>query len=255
MRYAVITGASSGIGEAFAYELAARGYHLILVARRSDALAAIKSKIQQLHDVEVELGIFDLSNSHDVYALYETYKSYPVEVLINNAGYGLFGQFHEIELDQELNMMQLNMTTVHSLTKLWLRDFVSRDSGYILNVASTAAFSAGPLMASYYASKAYVLSLTEGIAEELAQANSQVVVSAFCPGPVATNFQKRAAIGQVGTLPTPDVVAREAVAELFKRKPIIINGSKNKMLIFFNRFIPRKLARVLVYKNQLKKNG
>ncbi|MGL4337577.1 MAG: SDR family NAD(P)-dependent oxidoreductase [Turicibacter sp.] len=253
MKYALITGASQGIGEAMSYEFAQRNYHLILVARDEVRLNKLRDKIKSIYPIEVMTISRDLSDLSQAKALYKETVEYEIEVIVNNAGFGLFGDFEDIELEQELNMINLNISALHVLTKLYVKDFIKKDSGYILNVASTAAFQSGPLMASYYATKAYVLSFTEAIAEELKQKNSNVMVSVLCPGPVSTAFQKRANIGEVGKLPTPDEVAKEAVKGLFKGKTLMISGSKNNVLIFLNRFISRRAGRVLVYKNQLKK--
>ena len=183
---ALITGASSGIGKNIAYELARRGIDLIIVARSKDKLLEIKKNVK----VNVEVLEFDLSILENVYKLYEKVKNKNIDILINNAGFGLFGLFSETDLDRELEMIDLNIKAYHVLTKLFLQDFKKRDSGYILNVCSSAGFMAGPRLSTYYATKNYVTKLTMAINEELRHDKSNVVVCALCPGPVNTNFNK-----------------------------------------------------------------
>ena len=148
---ALITGASNGIGKDFAKELSKRGYDLILVARSKDKLEELKKELK----THIEIEIMDLSIKENVYKLYEKYQG-KIDLLINNAGFGAFGKFSETTLENELNMIDLNITAYHILTKLFLQDFVKKDNGTILNVASSAAFEPGPLMATYYATKSYV---------------------------------------------------------------------------------------------------
>ena len=168
--------------------LAARGYDLILVARRQDRLEALKRELP----CNVEILCLDLAKKRNCYILYEKVKHEPIQILINNAGFGLCGDFAQTDLETELSMIQTNIRAVHILTKLFLRDFLQRDKGYILNVASSAAFQPGPLMACYYASKAYVLRLTQAIREELRRKHSKVYIGALCPGPFHTEFSDKA---------------------------------------------------------------
>ena len=186
---ALITGASSGIGEDMACILAQKGYDLILVARREEKMIALKNRIlAQNNTVSIEIIALDLSQKENCYALYEKTKNEPVDFLINNAGFGLCGKFTETDLDTELKMIDTNITAVHILTKLFLKDFVTRDSGRILNVASSAGYMAGPLMSTYYATKNYVRRLSQAIYQELKEEHSNVHISALCPGPVNTEF-------------------------------------------------------------------
>ena len=256
MSYFVVTGASSGIGEAMCYVLAEQGYDLIMVARRAERLNQIKEDIKHRYNCEVVTIPMDLSDFKSLHSLYEQCQAYNVIGLINNAGYGLYGEFLNLELENELNMIDLNIKTVHALTKLFLKDFVKNNKGYILNVASTAAFQSGPLMATYYATKGYVLQLTEAIEKELEVKNSNVVVSVLCPGPVDTEFQQKAEIKVAKSLvapPTAHEVAEYAYSHLMKKKTLIIPGYFNRMLLILNRFIPRKLGCQIVYQTQLKK--
>lgn len=256
MKYMIVTGASSGIGEAMCYSLAKRGYSLIIVARREEQLKQLKEKITQHYAVEVEVMPFDLSQMKQVMALYDACQQYSILGIINNAGYGVFGEFVELPLEEELNMLDLNIKSLHTLSKLFLKDFITQDEGYLMNVASTAAFQSGPLMAGYYASKGYVLQLTEAIAYEVKAKTSNVTVSVLCPGPVETNFQKRARIHVAsGNIPTAEEVAELAIEGMLNGKEMIVPGRMNRCLLFFNRFIPRAWGRALVYKNQIKKKS
>ena len=184
---ALITGASSGIGREFARYLAELGYDLIIASRRTDKLNELKD---ELNGVNVRVIRIDLSNEQDAYDLYEhlTQDGEEIDFLINNAGFGAYGKFTEVDLETELNLIHTNVSSLHILTKLYLKDMVKRGSGTILNVGSMAGFSAGPTFASYYASKNYVVRLTEAIHEELRRDGSKVNISALCPGPVNTSF-------------------------------------------------------------------
>lgn len=254
MNYIIVTGASSGIGEAMSYALAKRGYSLILVARNEVALHHLKQKIVEKYSVNVEVFPYDLSDLEQAKSLYQVCQAYSVIGLINNAGFGLYGEFIELDLEDELNMIDLNIKSLHLLSKLFLRDFILRDSGYLMNVASTAAFQSGPLMASYYATKGYVLQLTEAMSYEVKVKNSNVLVSVLCPGPVETNFQNRAQIGVASSkLPTAEEVAEIAIKDMLNGKEVIIPMMKNKLLLVLNHFIPRRLGRYFVYRNQIKK--
>ena len=183
---ALITGASSGIGLAMANYLNEIGVDLILVSRNKEKLEDLTKNFQ----VNVHIIILDLSNLEKIKELYVLTKNEEIDILINNAGFGLFGEFTSTNLNQEMEMIDVNIKAVHLLTKLYLKDMVKRNSGYILNVASAAGFGPGPLMATYYATKAYVLNLTEAISYELKAKNKDVSISVLCPGPVKTNFNK-----------------------------------------------------------------
>ena len=187
---ALITGASSGLGREMARLLAARGYELILCARREERLRELAAELP----VPCRIIAADVSDEQECRLLYEAVQSEELEVVINNAGFGLFGEFVTADLDEELRMIDTNVRAVHILTKLAVRDFVQRGRGYILNVSSSAGFLPGPLMATYYATKNYVLRLTEALREELRRAGSPVRVCALCPGPVDTEFNKVAGV-------------------------------------------------------------
>ena len=184
---ALITGASSGLGRDFAFKLAEEGYDLVLVSRDIDRLESVQSKIKTNCEVEA----MDLSDKENVYKLYDKYKG-QIDLLINNAGFGECGYFSKTDLENDINMINLNVVALHMLTKLFLKDFISKDKGQILNVASLAAFEPGPLMATYYSTKSYVYNLSMAIYEELRREKSKVHISVLCPGPTETGFNTRA---------------------------------------------------------------
>lgn len=246
---ALITGASSGIGKNIAYTLANRGIDLIIVARTKEELEKIKDNV----NVNVEIIALDLSKMNNVYKLYEMTKDKDIDILINNAGFGLFGMFANTDLDRELEMIDLNIKTYHILTKLFLQDFISKDSGYILNVCSSAGFMAGPRLSTYYATKNYVTKLTMAINEELRQMKSKVVICALCPGPVNTNFNKVAHGAFSIKEASPKMVAEYAINKMFKHKMIIVPTIKMKLTLFFSRFIPYRLQLIIAYKIQYRK--
>lgn len=248
---ALITGASSGIGKNMAYVLANKGIDLILVARNKDELLKIKANVK----VNVEVIELDLLKEKNVFKLYEMCKDRNIDILINNAGFGLFGLYTETDLARELEMIDLNIKAYHILTKLFLKDFVEKDNGYILNVASSAGFMAGPRLSTYYATKNYVLKLTMAINEELRQSGSNVVVSALCPGPVNTNFNK-VAHGEFSIKEaSPKYVAEYAINKLFKKKMIIIPTFRIKLGIFLLRILPYRIQLIYCYHIQGKKLG
>ena len=246
---ALITGASSGIGRDMARVLSSKGYELILVARREDRLKELQN---DLH-TNSEIICMDVSIADNCKKLYEMVKDKNVDIIINNAGFGVFGKNENIDLDKEINMIDVNIKAMSILTKLFLRDFKERNSGYILNVASSAAFIPGPLMATYYATKAYVLNLTEAIYQELKHDKSNVSISALCPGPVDTEFNKVANVSFGLKSQTSDYVARYAIKNMFKGKMIIIPGLRIKLGIFGTRFISRKALLKIAYNFQTKK--
>lgn len=246
---ALVTGASSGIGREFARQLGARGYGLILTARRTDRLLELQKELK----TESSVVTADLSDEKDCFSLYEQTKGGAPDVLINCAGFGMFGPFLETDLDCELRMLDVNIRAVHILTKLFCRDFVRRGSGRILNVASSAAFQPGPLLSSYYASKAYVLRLTEALAEELRRSGSGVTVSALCPGPVRTEFDDVADVKF--SLPglSPESVAACGLDGLFAGKTVIVPGAAMKAAHFFERLIPERAVVRTAYRFQRRK--
>ncbi len=243
---ALITGASSGIGMEMARYLATMNYELILVGRNKDKLEALQKEL----DVSSQVVLLDLADTTKVKELYVIMKNENIDILINNAGFGDFGKFYETDVNKELEMINTNIIAVHLLTKLFLRDMKKRDSGYILNVASIAAFGPWPLMATYYATKAYVNNLTEAIYEELRREKSNVHISSLCPGPTASKFFDRAGVSFSVKPMQCDKVAKYGIDKMFKGKAIIVPGFINKCSIFFRRFGSRSIARKITYKIQ-----
>lgn len=247
---ALITGASSGIGRSLAYLLASRGYDLILVARRKKRLEDIKSSV----DVNVTVIDMDISTTFNCHKLYNMVKGMDIDIVINAAGFGLVGEFNDTNLDRELDMVDLNVKSVHVLTKLFLYDFIKKDSGHILNVASIAAFEPGPLMAAYYASKSYVYNLSMAINYELKKKNSHVYVGVLCPGPVDTEFNKVANVKFNLKSLGSDYVASYALTKMFKKKKLIIPGFRIKLGYLASKFMPLNVILKYIYKAQEKKN-
>ena len=223
---ALITGASSGIGRDIARELAKRKYDLIIVARNEKALRELKEELEEEYNVKVYIKVVDLTNKDNCVKLHsEVKKEFEnIDVLINNAGLGTCGRFTDTTLEKEEQMIDTNITALHILMKLFLKDMYINDNGYIMNVASIAGFMPGPLMATYYASKAYVVKLTQAVQKELKFQKSNVKVSVLCPGPVKTNFQKVADVKFNSPEAESSVVARKAVAKMFKGRKIIFNS-------------------------------
>lgn len=248
---ALITGASSGIGKSFAKYLSTLGYSLILVGRNKEKLEELQNSLS----VESKVIIADLSDLTKVKEVYVMTKNEDIDILINNAGFGLFGKFYETDINIELEMIHTNIEAVHLLTKLFLRDMQKKNSGYILNVASMAAFGPGPLMGTYYATKAYVNNLTEAINEELRRENSNVFVCSLCPGPVDTNFNDVANVHFSVKPLSSDYVAKYAIDKMFQKRVVIIPGWKMKLTMFFRRFGSRKLIRKITYGIQKKKEN
>ena len=242
---ALITGASSGIGREIACVLAERGCELILCSRDAAALNALAETLP----VPCKVVALDLGIEANCRKLYEQTREDGVNILVNNAGFGVFGAFEKTDLESELDLINLNVRAVHMLTKLFLKDFRKQNRPcYILNVSSMAGFFAGPLFSSYYASKNYVTRLSEGIAEELRQERANVSVSLLCPGPVPTAFGKRAGVS-FGLSGTPvRVVAESAVHGMLSRKLYIVPGVSNKCLRLLGAiFTSRFCARIVYY--------
>ena len=244
---ALITGASSGIGKEIAINLSNRGYDLILVARRQDKLIEVSKELKS----PAEIMTIDLSSEENCYSLYEKCRGKDVEIIVNNAGFGYFGKFLETDLDRETSMLDLNVRAVHVLTKLFLKDFTEKNCGYIMNVASAAGFMpGGPLLSTYYATKAYVLSLTRGIAKELKKSGSGVKISALCPGPVKTEFDSVAGVSFASVGMKAENAAKIAVEGMFGGKTVIIPGIIMKLAYFFSKIVPDSVLLAFAYKFQ-----
>lgn len=224
-------------------------YELILVAKDKKKL----EKVQESLPTKVTIIVADLANEQKVKELYVLLKKENIDILINNAGFGVFGDFTETDLNRELEMIDTNIKAVHLLTKFFLKDMEKNNSGYILNVASSAAFQPGPLMATYYATKSYVYQLTEAIYYEQKKKGTNVHISVLCPGPVETNFNNVAGV-KFGVKPLKSsYVAKYAIDEMFKEKMLIIPGFTMKCAKFFGRFVSDKFLLKMAYKIQKKK--
>jgi short-subunit dehydrogenase len=238
----LVTGASGGIGAELARLAARDGHSLLLVARNEQSLQAIGETCRQLGAPRAEFLAADLSRPDGPARVWEWTQSLGVEVdwLINNAGFGARGSFHEIELETTLQMLQLNITSLTELTRRYLPGMVQRRQGRVMNVASTAAYVPGPWLATYYASKAYVLSFSEALNVELA--GSGVTVTAVCPGPTSTGFQKRAGMPDsfFKWAMSCEKCARIAYRGFLKGKPVCITGGVNNLLIAMSKFAPRR---------------
>ncbi len=248
--YAVITGASSGIGTEFAKRLAKEGYPLVLVARRKERLEKLA------HELNTECIILsaDLSDMDECKRMMQELDSVEIDVFINNAGFGYCGETLTIETETELNMIDLNVKAMHLLAKMVLDKMVEKNKGYVLNIASSAGLlPAGPYMSTYYATKAYVTSYTRGLAEELRRRHSDVYVGCLCPGPVDTEFNKVANVEFALKGISAYYCANYAITQMFKKKITIVPAFKMKALVVLARFIPTKLYIRIAAKQQRKK--
>jgi uncharacterized protein len=243
---ALVTGASSGIGLELVKVLAHNGHDVVITARKTDALEALAGVVEGKYGISATVIPLDLALPNAPQALFNAVqeKKIDIDILVNNAGFGLGGPFAETEMTRELGIIQVNITALTHLTKLFLQPMLLRHSGRILNVASTAAFQPGPLMSVYYASKAYVVSFSEAIAEELR--DTGVTVTTFCPGPTATNFAQEAGLRNsrlfnLGVASAEDA-AQFAYKAMMSGKRIAIPGLRNKIIAQGNRLTPRTLA-------------
>lgn len=244
---ALITGASSGIGRDMARYLSSLGYDLVIVARRRDLLEELKNDLA----TDVKIEAMDLSRQETCEKLFA--ENQDIDLLINNAGFGDFGKFDETDLEKELAMIDTNIKSLHILTKLYVTHMKKNNHGRILNVASIAGFMAGPLMATYYATKNYVVSLSKAINKELQKASSKVSVSVLCPGPVNTNFNNVANVKfSLKGLPS-ETVAKYAIDKTLQGKKIIIPGFLMKLIYVGNKLAPAWLSLEIAYHSQKRK--
>ena len=244
---ALITGASSGIGRDIAKELSKKGYDLILVARNKERLKQVQSEVK----TNAQIVIMDVSTPENCQKLHEQFKD--IDILVNNAGFGDSGYFTKTDLQKELKMIDTNIVAYHVLTKLYLKDMQSRNSGKILNVASIAGFMPGPLMATYYSTKAYVVRLSESIREELRREKAKVQISILCPGPVDTNFNKVADVEFALKGLSSEYVAKYTVNKFLKGKFYIIPGWKIKLAKIGSKLAPTNLVAKTSYNMQRRK--
>lgn len=251
---AIVTGASSGIGRDMARYLSKLGYDLILVARDEEKLKKLQEELKK-NQKEVEYEPVDLANEEACREFHKRVKEKygTVDMLINNAGFGLFGEFEKTDLDVEVSMIQTNVIAVHILTKLFLQDMRKKDQGMILNVGSVAGFLPGPLMATYYATKNYVYRFTESIQYELRKEKSRVVVSVLCPGPVKTNFNQVAKVKFNLKERSSEEIAKYAIDQFLQKKRVIVPGWDIKLARFFSKIIPDRILMIASYHAQDKK--
>lgn len=249
MKTAVITGASSGIGRDIARQLSAQGWRVVLAARRQERLEQLAKELPG----PSEIYCADLSKPEQCRALYEQVSGEDVELLVNAAGFGVYGLFAETELERELMLIDVDIRAVHILTKLFVRDFVQKNRGCILNVASSAGFMAGPRLASYYAAKSYVVRLSEALAEELRDSGSAVTVSCLCPGPVATEFNQVAGVHASMRELSSEEVAALAIKETMKGKLLIVPGLSIKMSLLAGRLLPDSILTRINHRIQKRK--
>lgn len=250
--YAVITGASAGLGTEFAKQLADKGYKLILTARREERLKNLAESLP----VECVIIPADLSQKAECLRFFDLIKDYKIDIFINNAGFGDCNSFLESDLDMELDMVDVNIKAMHILCKKMLQKMQKENHGYILNVASSAGLlPAGPYMATYYATKAYVSSLTQAIASELQEMGSKVYVGALCPGPVDTEFYDVANVEFTLKGITPEYCVEYAIKQMIKRQTVIVPTLFMKASTTMGRLAPRKLAIKITAGQQKKKLG
>ena len=254
--YALVTGASAGIGLEIAEYLAELGYDLILTARSGGRLRKVRRQIKRkCPAARVLVRPADLSDRKACFALYEALRGKDIGFVVNNAGRGVYGLFLETDLTEELNLIDLNVTSVHILSKLFLRDMVKKDRGVLLNVGSCAGFMAGPTFSSYYASKNYVVRLTEAIHEELRRAGSPVKVSCLCPGPTDTAFNRNSGVAVSGKQISAVQAAKEGVDGALQGKMIVIPGRKMNVVVAISRLLGEHLSTRVNYTLQVKKMG
>lgn len=250
---ALITGASSGIGRDIARELAKIKYDLILIGRNEERLNDLKNELENSQKINVKIYAMDLSIKENVYRLYEQERD--IDLLVNNAGFGLYGEFTKTDLDKEVNMIETNITALHILMKLYLQEMVKKDKGHILNVASIAGFMPGPLMATYYASKNYVVALSRAVHKELKKAKSNVKISVLCPGPVNTNFNNVANVSFKMDGLSSQYVAKYTVNKMLKGKFIIVPGTAIRLVRAFSEITPDIIKEEFSYHAQTKKES
>lgn len=252
MAIACITGASSGIGKEFAIQLSKLGYNLILISRHTKDIKDYASKLPSKY----RIISCDLSDEEACVKLARRLRHLNISILINNAGFGELGGFTDTRLKNDLNMIDLNVKSVHILTKAILPQMVRKNEGYILNVASVAGLMpGGPYMSTYYATKSYIVSFTSAIYRELKESGSNVSISALCPGPVNTNFNSRANVEFTLKGITPQYCASYGLYHMFRRKLVIIPTLEIKLAALGMRLLPREMGVAIVAHQQHKKSS
>ena len=271
--WALVTGASSGIGRDMSRYLYKLGYSLILVARDENKMLELKEELEKYdgsskkteetntyHNSDykamkrmITIISADLSNKEECLKLYEKTKEFDIDILVNNAGFGVFGEFSKTDLGIEINLINTNITAVHILTKLYLQDMIKKNKGHILNVASIAGMEPGPLMAAYYASKAYVIRLSRAINKELKKDKSNVKISILCPGPTNTNFNNVANVVFKSPSMSSEKVAKYGIDKTLQGKLIIVPGILNKSVRLFSKIVPDSILETCAYHIQRRK--
>ena len=255
IRYTLVTGASTGIGYELSKLFAKDKHNLILVSRNKNKLQSVKNELLK-YNIDIKILALDLLKSEDIKNIfnYVEINKLNIDILVNNAGIGTFGDFNDIEWKKDEELIDINIKALTQLTKYFLPKILECKNGGILNVASTAAFCSGPRMAAYYASKAYVLNLTEAIYEEYK--DNGIKISCLCPGPVKTSFQGKAGIKKSEAakkyLMDAEEVAKVCYKDFNKGKLIIIPGMKNKLLVIGNKLLPRNISRKIILKTNKK---
>lgn len=258
--YVLITGSTGGIGKSLAKVFAENKYPLVLTGTNHNKLKELKIELSSKYNVPIEIIEKDLREKNAPKEIYDSLKekNIIIEILCNNAGFGDYGNFYELDIDKNIDMVKVNIEALMKLTHYFLKDMIKNNKGKILNTCSTAAFQPGPLMATYYASKAFVLSFTESLAKELDKTN--ITLTALCPGPTKTEFFNRAGSNQRNSkllknfkMSNPDKLALYGYKKLMKKRVVAVYGIKNNILIFLERFMPRKTIRNITYQLQKKK--
>ena len=254
--YVLITGTTSGLGREFARLFAKNGYNIVAVARNEALLQQQKQELERQFGVEMVYIVKDLSAEDSAQEVYDEikHKGINIDILINNAGFGSFGRYVDVDWQRQKGLANVNMLAVMQLSYLFGKDMDRRGEGKIVNIAWIAPFQAGPYMAMYYASKAFVRSFSEALHEEMK--SSGVSVTAICPGPVATNFEKNAQMINSAMFTrlrvyTPEVVAARSYRAIMNNKAVYVVGWPNKLLVFLTRFCSLKFSRVLASKINL----
>lgn len=252
---ALITGASSGIGRDMARYLNELGYDIIITARNEEKLKILKQELDMKNRGKIEIIVADLTSTEQCKKLYRQVieKYSKIDLLINNAGFGEFGEFVNTDLTKELSMIDTNIKAVHILMKLFLKDMKKQNNGKILNVASISGFMAGPLMATYYATKNYIVRLSQAVREELKKDNSKVTISVLCPGPVNTNFNNVANVKFNIKGLSSEYVAKYAIEKTLKGKFIILPGFIIKLARICSKIVPDRIVTIICYYMQEKK--
>lgn len=243
---ALITGATSGLGMEMAKILSRQGWELILTGRNTEVLKQMQKSLK----TNIYIITCDLSNPENAYKLYKKCENHSIDLLINNAGFGVFGYFNETSLKSEIEMINLNVTSLHILTKLFLRKFLKNNNGRIINIASSAGFMTGPKLSGYYASKNYVVRLSLAIAEELKHKKTKVKINVFCPGPIDTNFNNRAGVKFSIKPKSAEYMASYVLEKAFKNKTLIIPTFIMRAGVYASKILPENLVSSVVFKIQ-----